>query len=435
MSVVLESKENNKAVFTVEVSQEDFQDAIKKAYAKNKSRFNVPGFRKGKVPMRVIEMNYGKEIFYEDAVNILLPDAYENGIEELDLNPVSNPEIDIENIDEENPIVFKFEVDVRPEPVLGDYSNLEAEIDDFSVTDADINAVIEKALETNARVEQVEREAKEGDSVNINFEGSVDGEVFEGGTAENYDLTLGSNSFIPGFEEQLVGVKPGEEVDVNVTFPEDYHEESLANKESLFKVKMNSISEKIRPELDDEFVKDISEFDTLDEYKADIRTQLEKESEESLERTKQNKAIEALVNVTEMEIPESMINNQLDQDYDNFTKRIQSMGLGIDQYFTITNSSEEQVREELRGNAENQVKADLALDALVVKENPEVTDEDMDAELDKLAEQYSPDDKEKFIDNMKNGGSLDFIKDSIIRKKAVQKLIDSVDFKVKNKES
>lgn len=281
MSVVLESKENNKAVFTVEVSQEDFQDAIKKAYAKNKSRFNVPGFRKGKVPMRVIEMNYGKEIFYEDAVNILLPDAYENGIEELDLNPVSNPEIDIENIDEENPIVFKFEVDVRPEPVLGDYSNLEAEIDDFSVTDADIDAVIEKALETNARVEQVEREAKEGDSVNINFEGSVDGEVFEGGTAENYDLTLGSNSFIPGFEEQLVGVKPGEEVDVNVTFPEDYHEESLANKESLFKVKMNSISEKIRPELDDEFVKDISEFDTLDEYKADIRTQLEKESEES----------------------------------------------------------------------------------------------------------------------------------------------------------
>lgn len=255
MSVVLESKENNKAVFTVEVSQEDFQDAIKKAYAKNKSRFNVPGFRKGKVPMRVIEMNYGKEIFYEDAVNILLPDAYENGIEELDLNPVSNPEIDIENIDEENPIVFKFEVDVRPEPVLGDYSNLEAEIDDFSVTDADIDAVIEKALETNARVEQVEREAKEGDSVNINFEGSVDGEVFEGGTAENYDLTLGSNSFIPGFEEQLVGVKPGEEVDVNVTFPEDYHEESLANKESLFKVKMNSISEKIRPELDDEFVK------------------------------------------------------------------------------------------------------------------------------------------------------------------------------------
>lgn len=435
MSVVLESKENNKAVFTVEVSQEDFQDAIKKAYAKNKSRFNVPGFRKGKVPMRVIEMNYGKEIFYEDAVNILLPDAYENGVEELDLNPVSNPEIDIENIDEENPIVFKFEVDVKPEPVLGDYSNLEAEIDDFSVTDADIDAVIEKALETNARVEQVEREAKDGDSVNINFEGSVDGEVFEGGSAENYDLTLGSNSFIPGFEEQLVGVKPGDEVEVNVTFPEDYHEESLANKESLFKVKMNSISEKIRPELDDEFVKDISEFDTLEEYKADIRTQLEKESEESLERTKQNKAIEALVNVTEMEIPESMINNQLDQDYDNFTKRIQSMGLGIDQYFTITNSSEEQVREELRANAENQVKADLALDALVEKENPEVTDEDMDAELDKLAEQYSPDDKGKFIENMKNGGSLDFIKDSIIRQKAVQKLIDSVDFKVKNKES
>ena len=435
MSVVLESKENNKAVFTVEVSQEDFQEAIKKAYSKNKSRFNIPGFRKGKVPMKVIEMSYGKEIFYEDAINILLPDAYESGVEELGLNPVSNPEIDVEKIDEENPVVFKFEVDVRPEPVLGDYSNLEAEIEDYSVSDADVDAVVESALETNARVEKVDREAKEGDALNIDFEGFADGEAFEGGTAESYDLILGSNSFIPGFEEQLIGKKPGEEVEVNVTFPEDYHEESLANKETVFKVKVNSISEKIKPELDDEFVKDISEFDTLDEYKADIRKNLEKENEESLERAKQNKAIEALVNVTEMEIPESMINNQLDQDYDNFTKRIQSMGLGIDQYYTITNSSEEQVREELKANAENQVKADLALDALVEKENPEVTDEDIDAELDKLAEQYSSDDKEQFIENMKKGGSLDFIKDSVVRQKAVAALIESVNFKVKNKES
>ena len=433
MSVVLESKENNRAVFTVEVSQEDFQGAIKKAYAKNKSRFNIPGFRKGKVPMKVIEMNYGKEIFYEDAINILLPDAYESGVEELELNPVATPEVDVEKIDEENPVVFKFEVDVRPEPVLGDYSNLEAEIEDYSVNDADVDAVVESALETNARIEKVEREAKDGDTVNIDFDGSVDGEVFEGGTAENCDLTLGSNSFIPGFEEQLIGKKPGEEVEVNVTFPEDYHEESLANKDTLFKVKVNSISEKIKPELDDEFVKDISEFDTLEEYKADIRKNLEKENEASLESAKQNKAIEALVNVTEMDIPESMINNQLDQDYDNFTKRIQSMGLGIDQYYTITNSSEEQVREELRVNAENQVKADLALDALVAKENPEVSDEDIDAELDKLAEQYSPDDKEKFIENMKKGGSLDFIKDSVVRQKAVKNLIDSVNFKVKSK--
>lgn len=435
MSAVLESNEKNKAVFTVEVSQEDFQEAVKKAYAQNKGRFSIPGFRKGKVPMKVIEMNYGKEIFYEDAINILLPDAYESGVEELELNPVANPEIDIENIDEENLIKFKFEVDVRPEPVIGDYSNLEAEIDDYSVTDADIDAVIQRALDTNARNEKVEREAKEGDIVNIDFEGFVEGEAFDGGTAEKYDLTLGSNSFIPGFEEQLVGKNTDEELEVNVAFPEDYHDEALAGKDSVFKVKINSITERIKPDLDDEFVKDVSEFDTLDEYKEDIKMNLEKENDENIKRVKQNKAIEALVGVTEMEIPESMIDHQLDHDYEDFTKRVQSMGLSIDQYFSITNSSEEQVREELRINAENQVKADLALDALIEKENPEVSEEEVDAELEKLAEQYSPDDKEKFVENMKSSGNLDFIKDSVVKQKVVEKLIESVNFKVKSKEA
>lgn len=272
MSAVLVSKEKNRAVFTVELPSEKLEEAIQKAYLKNKSRFSLPGFRKGHVPRKILEMNYGVEIFFEDAVNMLLPDAYEEAVEELELEPVAQPEVDVDELEKGSPVKFKFEVDVRPEVELGDYSNLEAEVNKYEVTDEDISRVIDRERDQNSRIISVEdRAVKDGDIVNIDFVGKLDGEEFPGGDAEGYELVIGSGAFIPGFEEQIIGKEIGQEFDVDVVFPEEYHDESLAGKNVIFEVKLNSIQEKELPELDDEFVKDISEFDTLEEYKNNVK--------------------------------------------------------------------------------------------------------------------------------------------------------------------
>lgn len=433
MSAVLVNKEKNRAVFTVEVSQDKFEKAIQQAYKNNRQRFAIPGFRKGRVPRKIIELNYGEGIFYEDAINILLPEAYEGALDELELDPVANPEIDIDELNKENPVKIKFEVDIRPEPKLGDYSKLETEIESYEVKDEDIDRNINSALESNSRLVSIEdRAVKDADIVNIDFDGKLEGESFEGGKAEAYELTIGSKTFIPGFEEQIIGKNIGDEFDVNVTFPEDYNAEDLKGKDVVFEVKLNSIQEKVLPELDDEFVKDISEFDTLDEYKNNVKEDLEKQNENRKKIDKENKAIEALVDVMEVEIPESMIDSEVDREYQDFLYRIQGMGLDAEQYFSITNSTEEATKEELKPNAEMKVKSDLALEAFIVAEKIEASEEEVKEELEQLAEQYDPKNKEKFIKNMEKSGNLEMIEDNVKKKKAVEKLVSIVNFKEKS---
>ena len=430
MSAVLVSKEKNRAVFTVELPSEKLEEAIQKAYLKNKSRFSLPGFRKGHVPRKILEMNYGVEIFFEDAVNMLLPDAYEEAVEELELEPVAQPEVDVDELEKGSPVKFKFEVDVKPEVELGDYSNLEAEVNKYEVTDEDISRVIDRERDQNSRIISVEdRAVKDGDIVNIDFVGKLDGEEFPGGDAEGYELVIGSGAFIPGFEEQIIGKEIGQEFDVDVVFPEEYHDESLAGKNVIFEVKLNSIQEKELPELDDEFVKDISEFDTLEEYKNNVKIDLEEDLKKQAEVEKENKAVEALMEVMKVDIPESMIDMEVDREYQNFLYRVQGMGLTLDQYFAIANSDEEKTREELRPASEKKVKGELALDEFIVKENIEATDDEIDKEISELAKQYELKDVDSFKETLKESGDLDFITNTVKRRKAVEKLVEMVKYK------
>lgn len=430
MSAVLVSKEKNRAVFTVELPGEKLEEAIQKAYLKNKSRFSIPGFRKGHVPRKIIEMNYGVEIFYEDAVNMLLPDAYEEAVEELDLEPVAQPEVDVDEIEKGEPVKFKFEVDVRPEVELGDYSNLEAEVNKYEVSEDDIKRVIDKELDQNSRIISVEdRAVKDGDIVNIDFVGKLDGEEFPGGDAEGYELVIGSGAFIPGFEEQIIGKEIGQEFDVDVVFPEEYHDESLSGKNVIFEVKLNGIQEKELPELDDEFVKDISEFDTLEEYKNNVKMDLEEELKRQADVERENKAVEALMDVMTVDIPESMIDMEVDREYQNFLYRVQGMGITLDQYFAIANSDEEKTREELRPASEKKLRGELALDEFIVKENIEASEEEIDKEISELAEQYELKDVDSFKETLKESGDLDFITDTVKRRKALEKLVEMVNYK------
>ena len=399
MSAVLVSKENNQAVFTCEIPAEDFNNAIEESYKKNRSKFSLKGFRKGKVPRKMLERAYGEGLFYEDAVNLLLPGIYEKAIEELELEPVSQPDIDLDDITENNDVKVKFTVDLKPEFELGDYSNLSAEIEEYKVTDSDVDLKINHELESNARVQEVEgREAKENDTVSINFKGFVDDKAFDGGEAE------------------------------------DYHEDSLKGQDAKFECKINSIKEKVLPELDDEFVKDVSEFDTLDEYKKDIKEHLEKDNEQRQLVEKQNKSVEALIDATEITVPESMIDNEVNRQFQDFARRVQQMGLNTDQYFQITNTSEEDVKNELRANAELKVKGDLVLEKYIEKEAIESTDEELDEQLKEFAKVYGQDDEEKFIEDFKNSPNVEFLKEDIKRKKALEKLVENTKFETKKAE-
>lgn len=428
MKAVLQKKENNKVFFNFELEAKAFEGAIQKAYLKNRSRFNIPGFRKGKVPRKIIEMNYGEGIFYEDAINILLPDAYEEAITELDLEPVDTPDIDIEEIEKGQPVLVKVEVDVKPEFKLGDYKSIELEKIEYNVTDEMIEHELKHVQDANARLlDASDREVKEGDIVTIDFEGFVDGEQFPGGTAEGYELTIGSNMFIPGFEEQLIGNKKDEQVEVNVKFPEEYHEETLAGKEAMFKVTIHDIKEKELPELDDEFAKDVSEFDTLEEYKNDIREKLEKEMKNQEEIETENRVIEKALEISEVDIPNGMVETQLDNEIRQFDYRLRTQGLDLEKYLELTGSKIEDLREQLKPAASNRVKVDLLLEAIVKEENIEVTEEDIDEELIKLSEQYGAEDKEEFIADMKKG-DLEFIKTGIANGKAVKLLVENAKF-------
>ncbi len=385
MSLQVEKLEKNMAKLTIEVSA-----AIQSAYQKNKSRISVPGFRKGKVPRQMIEKMYGKEIFYEDAANALIPGAYDKAMEECEESIVSSPKIEVVQIEAGKPFIFTAEVALKPEVKLGKYKGVKVDKEVITVTEEEVAAEIEKERENNARTIEVEgRAVEDGDIATIDFEGFVDGVAFEGGKGENYPLTIGSGSFIPGFEEQLIGKNKDEEVDVNVTFPEDYHAEELKGKEALFKVTVKEVKTKELPEVDDEFAAEVSEFETLAEYKEDIRKKLTEKKEKEARNAKEEAVITAIIEDSAMEIPDAMLETQQRQIVDEFAQRLQMQGISLEQYFQFTGLDAEKMLEQAKPQADRRIKSRLVLEAIVAAEKITVSDEDYEKEIERMAEVYN----------------------------------------------
>ncbi|MFW5630107.1 MAG: trigger factor [Acetivibrio ethanolgignens] len=389
MSVQVENLETNMAKLTIEISAADFEAATKKAYNKNKNRINIPGFRKGKAPQAMIEKMYGAGIFYEDAANSIIPEAYEKAAEESGLDIVSQPEIDVTQIEKGKSFIFTAEVAVKPEVTLGEYKGIEVEKIDVSVSDEELLAELDRVREQNSRTIAVEdRAAENGDMTVIDFEGFVDGVAFEGGKDEDYPLTLGSHSFIDTFEEQLVGKNIGEEVEVNVTFPEDYQAKELAGKPAMFKVTIKEIKVKELPELDDDFAQDVSEFDSLDEYKEDVRKTLSQRKEAQAKNAKEEAVVEKIIENATMDIPEPMINGQVRQMADEFAQRIQSQGLTVEQYFQFTGMDRNKLIETLKPQALKRIQSRLVLEAVAKAENIVASEEDIEKEIVDMASMY-----------------------------------------------
>ncbi len=377
------------AKLTIETSAEELEKALQNAFLKNKNKISIPGFRKGKVPRQIIEKMYGPAIFYEDAANELIPEAYEKAMDECGEDIVSSPEIDVTQIEKGKPFIFTALVALKPEVKLGKYKGVKVDKADTAVTDEEVDAEINKERENNARnIEVTDRAVKDGDMTVIDFEGFVDGTAFDGGKGENYPLTIGSGAFIPGFEEQLVGAQIGEEVEVNVTFPEDYQAEELKGKAALFKCTVREIKEKELPELDDEFASEVSEFETLAEYKEDVRATLTSKKEKEAKDAKEAAVIEAIVNDSEMEIPEAMLLTQQKQMVDEFAQRMQMQGISMDQYLQFTGATYDKMMEQVRPQAERRIKSRLVLEAVVKAENIEASDADYEEELKSMAEAY-----------------------------------------------
>lgn len=382
--------EKNKGVLTVEVDKERFAKALDQAFRKVVKQVNVPGFRKGRVPRKIFEARFGVESLYQDALDIILPEAYQEAVEETGIQPVDRPEVDIEQIAKDKNLIFKATVTVKPEVELGEYKGLEIPEKDFSVTDEQVEEELQRIRERQAELVVVEDEpAEKGDTVVIDFEGFIDGKAFEGGSAENYSLELGSNQFIPGFEDQLIGVKKGEEKEVKVTFPEDYHVKEYQNKEALFKVKVNEVKRKKLPELDDEFAKDVSEFDTLQEYKEDLRAKLEERAKREEEAYKRNTVLEKAAENASIEIPEVMIEHEMEHMLQDFEQSLRLQGMDLNLYYSVTGQDEEALKEQFRKDAEKRVRINLTVEAIVAAEKIEVTEEDIEAEWDRLAELYN----------------------------------------------
>ena len=421
MSLQVEKLEKNMAKLTIEATAEEFEKAVQKAYQKNKSRINLPGFRKGKAPRVMIEKMYGKGVFYEDAANELIPEAYGKALEECDLDIVSRPEIDVTQIEAGKPFIFTATVALKPEVTLGDYKGVEVTARPVEVTDDEVQAEIDKEREKNSRVTDVDdRGVEKGDLIKLDFDGSVDGEPFEGGKTENYDLTVGSGSFIPGFEDQLIGAKIGQELDVNVTFPEDYHAENLRGKAAVFKCKVNEIKVKELPEADDEFAQEVSDFDTLEEYKADIRKNLTERKEREAKNAKETEVVAKIVENAEMDIPEPMVNGQVTNMLQDFARRMQSQGLTMEQYFQFTGMDEAKVREQMRPEALKRIQNSLVLEAVAKAENIEISDERVDEEIAKMAEAYKME-----VDKLKELMG-DYEKEQMKKDLALQAAVDLV---------
>lgn len=390
MSLQVEKLENNMAKLTIEVEATELEKAIQAAYQKNKGKISVPGFRKGKVPRQLIEKMYGKEVFYEDAANALIPDAYEKALEDCEETIVSTPKIEVTQIEAGKPFIFTAEVALKPEVKLGKYKGVKVEKADIDVTDDEINEQIEKERENNARMIEVEGRAIEnGDVATIDFEGFVDGVAFEGGKGENYPLTIGSGSFIPGFEDQLIGRNKDEEVEVKVTFPEDYHAEDLKGKEALFKVSVKEVKVKELPALDDEFASEVSEFDTLAEYKEDVKKKLAEKKEKEARNAKEEAVLDAIIADAAMDIPDAMLETQQRQIVDEFAQRLQMQGLSLEQYFQFTGLNAEKLLEQVKPQADRRIKSRLVLEAIVAAENIAASEEEYEKELARMAEVYN----------------------------------------------
>ena len=422
MSFTVEKLENNKkAKLTITVPAEDFSKALTFAYNKQKGKINISGFRKGKVPMAIIEKMYGPEIFYDEAANKVINESYPEAYDECELEIVSRPEIDVTQIEKGKDFIYTATVDLKPEVKLGTYKGIEVEKIDTTVSGLEVDEEIDRVRRQNARkIDVTDRAAKDGDITNINFEGFVDGVAFEGGKGENYSLTLGSKSFIPGFEDQIVGHEIGEEFDVNVTFPEDYHSEDLKGKAAVFKCKLNSLQEEQLPELDDEYVSDISDAETVDAYKENIRKQLEEKKEKQAKNKTENAAIEKLMETSEMDIPASMIEGQQESMLNEFKQQLSMQGMSFDMYSQYTGLNEETMLEQVKPEAEKRVKSRLVLEAVAKAENIEVTDEDLDKKLEEMAAMYGIE-----VDKFK-GYIGDKERESIKKDIAVEKAADFI---------
>ncbi len=419
MSVQVEKQEKNMAKLIIEVSAQELEKALQNAFLKNKNKISIPGFRKGKVPRQMVEKMYGPEIFYEDAANELIPDAYEKAVEECGEDIVSSPSIEVTQIKKGEPFIFTAEVALKPEVKLGKYKGVAVDKADLNVTDEEVDAEVNKERENNARnIEVTDRPVKDGDMTVLDFEGFVDGVAFEGGKGENYPLTIGSGAFIPGFEAQLVGAEINKETEVNVTFPEDYQAEDLRGKAAVFKCTIKEIKEKELPELDDEFAGEVSEFDTLEEYKADVKAKLTEKKEKDAKEAKEAAVIEAIVNDSDMEIPDAMVETQQRQMMDEFAQRIQMQGLSMEQYLQFTGASYERMIEQVKPQAEKRIKSRLVLEAIAKAENIEASEEDYEQELKAMAEAYQMEvDKVK---EMLPEKSVSQIKEDIAVRKAAE---------------
>lgn len=421
MAVKNEQVEKNLVKLTFEVSAEDFAKAINSVYRKNAKKFNIPGFRKGKAPRAVIEKYYTEAVFYDDAINSVLPEAYDAAVKEAGLDVVARPEIDVEEIKKGEPVVFTALVTTKPEVKLGDYKGIEVEKIEYNVTDEDVQKDLEAAQKKNARLITVDDRAIEnGDIAVIDFEGFVDGVAFDGGKGDDYELEIGSGTFIPGFEDQLIGAKADDLVDVNVKFPEEYHAENLKGKDAVFKVKVNEIKVRELPELNDDFASEVSEFDTLEEYKADVRKKLEEAAENKAKVETENAVVEKVIENAEFEIPEAMKEAQIDRLVNDFAQRIQYQGVNLDMYLKYTNMTMEQLRAQFEKQAIDQLNSSLVLEAVMNKEGIETGPEELELELVDMAKKYNME-----LDKLKELIS-DAEMENIKRNLAVQKTVTMI---------
>lgn len=424
MAVKTEDVEKNLVKLTFEVSAEDFTKAINEAYKKNAKKFNIPGFRKGKAPRAVIEKYYTEAVFYDDAINAVLPNAYESAVKEAELEVVARPEIDVEDIKKGEPVVFTALVTTKPEVKLGEYKGVEVAAVDATVTDEDVDKDIAATQQKNARMIEVDDRAVEnGDIITLDFEGSVDGVPFDGGKGEDYELEIGSGTFIPGFEDQLVGAEIGADVNVNVTFPEEYHAENLKGKDAVFACKVKNIKVRELPELDDDFASEVSEFETMADYRADVRKKLEEAAENKAKAEIENEVIEKVVENAEFDLPDAMIDAQVDNTINDFAQRLQYQGMNLDMYLQYTGSNLEAMKAQFRPQAEKQVSGSLVLEAVMNAEGIETTPEELELELVDMSKKYNMElDK---IKELLQDAEMERIKKDLALQKTITMLVNN----------
>jgi trigger factor len=424
MKAELLKREGNKVTFKITVDNDKFESTVTKAYNKNKGKFNIPGFRKGKAPKQIIESQYGKGVFYNDAIDMLFPEIYPTALDELNIDPIDRPDLDIEEISKDNGLVMVVNVEVKPEVNLGEYKGIEIAKPDYTVNEEEVNARLDEMRTRAARLVDIEgRAIANGDTAVIDFEGFADGVAFEGGKGEDYSLVIGSNTFIPGFEEQLIGKNKGEEVEVNVEFPAEYHAENLAGKPATFKVTVKNIQNKELPELNDEFAADTTEFNTLEELKKDVRVKVEEEAKNRAEAEMRNSLVEKISEATELEVPNAMVETQIDNMLMELNYQLQYQGLQLEQLLQMTGRSIEELRNEKREEATKLVKSSLILEAIAKAENVEVSEEEVEAEVAKMAEMYNME-LEKIKSAMRPS-DLEDIKGQLKIRKTINLLVDS----------